>query len=81
MTDLGRGARCILTGDPDASHGENAIITGLLNQRRIDLPRDISVVRFDDTPIVKFSTPPVTAIRQLPFELIVRGSTAPPRRA
>ncbi len=71
-----------------------------------DVPRDLSIVSFDDTPIVKFSTPPLTAIRQpiapmaaraaelliaansgeagpatvqiLPFELIVRGSTAAP---
>lgn len=74
----------------------------------LDLPGDLSIVSFDDTPIVKFSTPPLTAIRQpiaemtacaadlliraangeivpdtlnlLPFELIVRGSTAPPPR-
>ena len=74
----------------------------------IDVPRDLSIMSFDDTPIVKFSTPPLTAIRQpiaemaacaanllirtangepvpdtpniLPFELIVRGSTAPPPR-
>jgi LacI family transcriptional regulator len=74
----------------------------------VDVPRDLSIVSFDDTPIVKFSTPPLTAIRQpiaemaacaadllircangetvpdtpnvLPFQLIVRGSTAPPPR-
>ena len=72
----------------------------------LEVPGDLSIVSFDDTPIVKFSTPPLTAIRQpiapmaaraaelliasnsgepapdgvnmLPFELIVRGSTAPP---
>ena len=77
--------------------------------RGMELPRNLSVVSFDDTPIVKFSTPPLTAIRQpisemtaraakllidfknngspdeteiLPFQLIVRGSTAaPPGRA
>ena len=71
------------------------------------LPDDLSIVSFDDTPIVKFSTPALTAIRQpiaamtahaaemligaangevaaqtsetLPFELIVRASTAAPR--
>jgi LacI family transcriptional regulator len=75
-------------------------------ERGLDVPRDLSIVSFDDTPIVKFSTPPLTAIRQpiapmaaraaelliaansgeagpatvqiLPFELIVRGSTAAP---
>jgi LacI family transcriptional regulator len=72
----------------------------------LDVPGELSIVSFDDTPIVKFSTPPLTAIRQpiaemaaraaevligansdadladgidiLPFQLIVRGSTAPP---
>jgi LacI family transcriptional regulator len=71
-----------------------------------EVPRDLSIISFDDTPIVKFSVPPLTAIRQpiapmaaraadlliqaangelasdapnvLPFELIVRGSTAAP---
>jgi LacI family transcriptional regulator len=75
-------------------------------ERGMEVPRDLSVVSFDDTPIVKFSTPPLTAIHQpisemtaraakllidfkqdegapkdteiLPFQLIVRGSTAPP---
>jgi LacI family transcriptional regulator len=70
----------------------------------LDVPRDLSIVSFDDTPTVKFSTPSLTAIRQpisqmtaraaqllisanrgevktdeteiLPFEFIVRGSTA-----
>jgi LacI family transcriptional regulator len=73
----------------------------------LSVPEDLSIVSFDDTPIVKFSVPPLTAIRQpiaemtacaavlliraangeplheepkvLPFELIVRQSTAPPR--
>ena len=30
----------------------------------LEVPRDLSIVSFDDTPIVKFSTPPLTAIRQ-----------------
>ena len=75
--------------------------------RGLEVPGDLSIVSFDDTPIVKFSTPPLTAIRQpiapmaaraaelliganggehssdtvsmIPFELIVRGSTARPR--
>lgn len=71
----------------------------------LDVPGDLSIVSFDDTPIIKFSTPSLTAIRQpisqmtaraaqlligvnrgearsekteiLPFEFMVRGSTAP----
>jgi LacI family transcriptional regulator len=37
--------------------------------RALDVPRDLSIVSFDDTPIVKFSTPPLTAIRQPISEL------------
>ncbi|TFI59725.1 LacI family DNA-binding transcriptional regulator [Sphingomonas parva] len=76
--------------------------------RGLEVPRDLSVVSFDDTPIVRFCAPPLTAIRQpiapmtataaelliraangdeiedgphvLPFELIVRESTAAPPR-
>jgi LacI family transcriptional regulator len=71
------------------------------------VPKDLSVVSFDDTPTVRMSVPSLTAIRQpiaamtakaaellidakiknldgnsrhlLPFEFIVRDSTAPPR--
>jgi len=74
--------------------------------RGVDVPRELSIISFDDTPIVKFSTPKLTAIRQpiaamaaqaaelliransgevdggglhvLPFELVIRESTAPP---
>ncbi len=69
------------------------------------VPDDLSVISFDDTPGVRFSVPPLTAIRQpiadlagkmcgllidaanggdtsgnhqLPFDLVVRHSTAPP---
>ena len=70
------------------------------------VPRDLSIISFDDTPPVSFSLPPLTAIRQptaamaeraaalllerrgtdptgspahiLPFDLVIRGSTAPP---
>lgn len=72
----------------------------------MNVPRDLSIISFDDTPIVKFSTPKLTAIRQpiapmvaraadmlirtnngepvsaklqlLPFDLVMRESTAPP---
>lgn len=70
------------------------------------VPTDLSVISFDDTPGVRFSVPPLTAIRQpiadlaakvsdllidaangkeahgnfqLPFDLVLRGTTAPPR--
>jgi LacI family transcriptional regulator, galactose operon repressor len=78
------------------------------NSEGFSVPDDLSIVSFDNTPIVKFSAPSFTAIRQpisemtaraaqllinggktdresgapdiLPFDLIVRGSTAPPPR-
>lgn len=70
------------------------------------VPADLSIISFDDTPGVRFSVPPLTAIRQpiadlartvcgllidaangaaahgnhlLPFELVVRNTTAPPQ--
>jgi LacI family transcriptional regulator len=43
-------------------------------ERGMDLPRDLSVVSFDDTPIVKFSTPPLTAIRQPISEMTARAA-------
>jgi DNA-binding LacI/PurR family transcriptional regulator len=79
-----------------------------LHQSGRSIPRDVSVVGFDDIPDAAYYTPPLTTIRQhfaelgretmrlladlmrggassiprnvvLPAELIVRGSTAPPR--
>lgn len=72
----------------------------------VEVPGDMSLVSFDDSPVVKFTVPPLTAIKQpvaamaaqaatllmdaaagkaegdlplvVPFDLNVRGSTAPP---
>lgn len=91
-----------------ASSGESAL--GVLHaapQLGLSVPRDLSVVSFDDTPTVRMSVPAVTAVRQpisamagkaaellidaslngyrpvppieVPFEFMVRESTAPPR--
>ena len=91
-----------------ASSGETAL--GLLHTAPplgLTVPRDISIVSFDDTPTVRMSVPAITAIRQpiaqmtakaaallidaslrglrpvqpveLPFEFMIRESTAPPR--
>ena len=75
------------------------------NDRGVAVPGGLSIISFDDTPGVRFSVPPLTAIRQpisdmaakltellietangadvagdyrLPFELVVRNSTAAP---
>ncbi|MES2057696.1 MAG: LacI family DNA-binding transcriptional regulator [Pseudomonadota bacterium] len=77
-------------------------------ERGIDVPRDLSLISFDDTPIVRFTHPPLTAIVQpiaevaaraveliiadqagrdvpdtptvVPASLVLRNSTAAPRR-
>ena len=43
-------------------------------ERGMEVPRDLSVVSFDDTPIVKFSTPPLTAIRQPIAQMTARAA-------
>ena len=32
--------------------------------RGLSVPKDLSIISFDDTPIVRFSHPPLSAIRQ-----------------
>ena len=75
------------------------------NRMGLSVPGDLSLISFEDTPGVRFSVPPLTAIRQptaamigkacekliairggepahgdyiLPYQLIVRATTAPP---
>jgi len=43
-------------------------------ERGLEVPRDLSVVSFDDTPIVKFSVPPLTAIRQPISQMTARAA-------
>ena len=72
-------------------------------KRGINIPRDLSIVSFDDIAEAALSDPPLTTVHQsafengrvaalllldggpprqvvLPVNLVVRGSTAPPRR-
>ena len=78
-----------------------------LHRAGLEIPRAISVVGFDDTPMSEIVWPPLTTVRQpikdlteravhllvdnrsndsahsetLPFVLVIRESTAPPREA
>ncbi|HEY0044676.1 MAG TPA: LacI family DNA-binding transcriptional regulator [Allosphingosinicella sp.] len=90
-----------------ASNDETALaVLHTVARFNLQVPGDISIVSFDDTPTVRLSVPPLTAIRQpiapmtarasellieekstgrqgsarqmLPFELILRESTAAP---
>ena len=48
-----------------ASSDQMALATlELARERGVDVPRDLSLVSFDDTPITRFSHPPLTAVVQ-----------------
>jgi LacI family transcriptional regulator len=42
-------------------------------ERGIDVPRDLSLISFDDTPIVRFTHPPLTAILQPIADVVARA--------
>lgn len=90
-----------------ASNDEMAFASlHVASARGLKVPDDLSIISFEDTPGIRFSVPPLTAIRQpiadlaskisgllidaangtetqgnyrLPFDLVVRSTTAPPR--
>lgn len=99
--------RALLSGDerPTAIFATNdEMAVGVMMTARelgLDVPRDVSIAGFDDTPMSRLIWPPLTTVRQpleemasaavealvqkrggerveLPFELLVRRSTAPP---
>lgn len=45
----------------------------LVRERGFEVPRDISLVSFDDTPIVRFAAPPLTAVVQPIAEVTARA--------
>lgn len=106
---FGNGAAMLLDKAPEATAIiglTDNIALSIMDQakkRGLDLPRDLSIVGYDDIPGAALSDPPLTTLhvsaiengriaarllldggppRQVlvPVKLVVRGSTAPPRR-
>jgi DNA-binding LacI/PurR family transcriptional regulator len=98
LLDKAPQATAVLNGADDGA----LLLLAEAHRRGIVVPRDLSVVGFDNAPEAEHSDPPLTTIAQnavdkgraaarlllgggsprhvvLPVELIVRGSTAPPR--
>jgi LacI family transcriptional regulator len=65
-----RAAAALLDASPPptaivASNDQMTLATlELLRERRLDVPSDVSVISFDDTPIVRFTHPALTAVVQ-----------------
>ena len=74
-----REAALLLEGaDPPtaiiASNDQMAIAAlAAVRERGLDVPADVSIVSFDDTPIVKFTHPPLAAVVQPVAETIARA--------
>ena len=106
---FGSGAALLLDNAPDATaviaFKDNIALSVIeeARQRGLDVPRDLSVVGFDDIPEAALAEPPLTTIHVsaaengrsaarlllqggppqqvvTPVTLVVRGSTAPPRK-
>ena len=65
----------------DAGHtaivcGSDVMALGAVREARsrgLDVPRDVSVVGFDDSPLIAFTDPPLTTLRQ-PVEPMCRSA-------
>ena len=106
---FGSGAKLILDMAPEATAvialGDHLALSVLdkARERGISVPKDLSIVSFDDDPEAALADPPLTTVAQsgfdkgrmaaqmlldggpprqivLPVKLIVRASTAPPRK-
>lgn len=57
-----------------ASNDQMALATlDLARERAIKVPRDLSLISFDDTPIVRFTHPPLTAVVQPVADVTARA--------
>lgn len=75
-----RAARALLERDPDltaiiASSDQMALAAlEVARERGLEVPRDLSLISFDNTPIVRFTQPPLTAIDQPIAETVARAA-------
>jgi LacI family transcriptional regulator len=74
-----RAARALLDRNPDltaiiASNDQMALAAlEVARDRGLGVPRDLSLISFDNTPIVRFTQPPMTAIDQPIAETVSRA--------
>jgi LacI family transcriptional regulator len=75
LLDLPKPATAIIASN------DRMVLAGLAvaRERGLDVPRDLSLVSFDNTPVVRFTEPPLTAVDQpvadivaLAVEMIIR---------
>lgn len=74
-----RAARALLTRNPDltaiiASSDQMALAAlEVARERGLAVPQDLSLISFDNTPIVRFTQPPLTAVDQPIAETVSRA--------
>jgi LacI family transcriptional regulator len=74
-----RAARALLTRKPDltaiiASSDQMALaVLEVARERGLAVPKDLSLISFDNTPIVRFTQPPLTAVDQPIAETVSRA--------
>jgi LacI family transcriptional regulator len=74
-----RAARALLDRNPDltaiiASSDQMTLAAlAVARERGLNVPRDLSLISFDNTPIVRFSQPPLTAVDQPIAETVSRA--------
>jgi LacI family transcriptional regulator len=72
--DIGARIDALFDGEPPtAIFAANNVLAEqawrALRKRKLDIPRDVSLVAFDDVPWMEMVAPPITAVRQPAFEM------------
>jgi LacI family transcriptional regulator len=65
LLDLAHPATAIVASNDRMALGALAVA----DERGLDVPRDLSLLSFDNTPVVRFTRPPLTAVDQPVAEL------------